>query len=154
MYSRNNRNSQSINIKTVLLFITSSFLYLMTGLIFLALELSGFISIRRDAIFIIWLFGFVAMIIFGLSYMFVSGLTRKKAFMNITMNYEYVFLNTGIIAFFIGFSGVIIYSTAKYFAVFGLALLMTAVALHIVNLAYSALPEKSKNQGEGFADKY
>ena len=153
MYNKNERHPNVLNIKTVLTFITTSFIYLLSGIIVLMADMLFGLGIRRDAIFIMWLFGFVAMIVFGLSYMFVSGFTRNKAFMNSTMRYEYIFLNIGIIAFFAGFSGLIGNSYGISMAGAGLILLMIAIILHILNLAFSVFSGNRNNiRDRGFSD--
>ena len=139
MYNRNVKHTNALNIGTVLAFITTSFLYLLTGIVILMGDILFNMGIRRDTIFIMWLFGFVSMIVFGLSYMFVSGFTRNKAFMNKTMKYEYILLNIGVITFFGGFADIVGSSISIEFAGTGLILLMIAIILHILNLAYSAL---------------
>ncbi len=153
MYNRNGKHPNVLNIKMVLIFITTSFIYLLSGIIILMVDMIFGLGIRRDAIFIMWLFGFVAMIVFGLSYMFVSGFTRNKAFMNSTMKYEYIFLNIGVITFFAGFSGIISADFTVDIAGTGLTLLIIAITLHICNLAFSAFSGNQNNMKErNFSD--
>ena len=148
MYNKNAKHSNVLNIKTVLIFITTSFIYLLSGIIILMIDMISGLGIRRDAIFIMWLFGFVAMIVFGLSYMFVSGFTRNKALMNSTMKYEYIFLNIGVITFFAGFSGIIAADFTLDIAGAGLMLLIIAITLHIFNIAFSAFSGNQNNTKE------
>ncbi len=120
--------------KWILRFMATSFVYLPAGLVLLLSEITGIFHVRSDAIFVLWLFGFVAMMVFGLSYMFVSGLTRKTASMNSTMSAEYIFLNLGIISFFIGYSGILEPSIGVYFASAGLTLLLLSALMHAANM--------------------
>ena len=77
-YNSHERRSHGVDTALVIRFIATSFIYLFAGLIFLTLNIAGILDLNRDAIFILWLFGFVAMIVFGLSYMFASGLISGK----------------------------------------------------------------------------
>lgn len=148
-------HKQGVDTSLVLKFIATSFLYLMAGLIFLAADIASLINMERDAIFILWLFGFVVMIIFGLSYMFASGLSRNSAMMNATENKEFILLNAGVIMFFAGFSGMIPAYAGRPVALCGLVLLMVSVALHIVNIVIAASSAGNGTSGKrAFRDDY
>lgn len=150
------RRALGVDTSLILMFIATSFLYLLVGLIFFALDLAGVLGMERDAIFVLWLFGFVAMIIFGLSYMFSSGLTRSSAFMNRTVSKEFVLINIGIIGFFSGFSGILPVSLGKPFALGGLASMILAVSLHLMNLVLVATSRRTatKVERQSFGDDY
>ena len=154
-YNSHDRRSQSVDISLVLRFIATSFVYLLAGLIFLILDLAGVLNLKHDAIFIFWLFGFVAMIVFGLSYMFSSGLARNKALINSTVSKEYFLLNLGIVAFFLGYSGTVPQFAGKPLAIFGLIALMVSVLLHLVNIIIIAKPKKAPSaEKRNFGDDY
>ncbi|MHB1439742.1 MAG: hypothetical protein ACYCSO_03240 [Cuniculiplasma sp.] len=149
------RRSTGVDISLVLRFIATSFMYLLAGLVLLTLNLAGILNLNRDAIFILWLFGFVAMIVFGLSYMFSSGLARSSAFINSTVSKEYILLNFGVVAFFIGFSGSVSQSAGKPIAITGLIAIMISVLLHLVNIMLISKPKKASTPKEkDFGDNY
>ncbi len=154
-YNPNKRQSLGVNTSIVLRFIATSFVYLLAGLIFLTLNLTEVLNLDRDAIFILWLFGFVAMIVFGLSYMFSSGLARSSALINSTVSKEYVLLNIGVVAFFIGFSGAVPQIAGKPLAIFGLIAIMVSVSFHLVNIILISKSRKVPAVEErGFGDDY
>ncbi|MCL5987909.1 MAG: hypothetical protein M1414_03270 [Candidatus Thermoplasmatota archaeon] len=151
----NQRKPAGIDIPVILRFIVTGFVYLLAGLIIFMLNLTGIISIRADAIFILWLFGFVAMMIFGLSYMFSSGLARNSATINSTIRKEYILLNAGVIIFFSGFSSLVPMPEGKYLAIAGLLLLMVSVLIHLVNSAMIAKGRKNDQGGKkSYKDDY
>ena len=154
-YNSHERRSTGVDTALVIRFIATSFIYLFAGLIFLTLNLAGIMDLNRDAIFILWLFGFVAMIVFGLSYMFASGLARSSAFINSTVSKEYILLNIGVVAFFTGFSGSVSQLVGKPLAITGLIAIMISVALHLANIILISRPKKTPTVREkGFGDDY
>lgn len=149
------RRSLGVDSTLVLRFIATSFAYLLAGLIFFLMNLTGVLNLERDAIFVLWLFGFVAMIIFGLSYMFSSGLSRSSALMNSTVKKEYGLLNLGVIGFFLGFSGVLPVIYGKPIALIGLLAIIVSVSLHLMNLVLVATAKKATNvEKQSFRDEY
>lgn len=149
------RRALGVDSTLVLRFIATSFAYLLAGLVIFLFNMLGALSLERDAIFVLWLFGFVAMIIFGLSYMFSSGLSRSSALMNSTVKKEYVLLNIGVIAFFLGFSGAIPPLYGKPVALAGLLAIIISVSLHLMNLVLVATTRKTTNvEKQTFQDNY
>lgn len=149
------RRALGVDTSLVLRFIATSFVYLLAGLVFMLLNLAGILSLERDAIFILWLMGFVSMIIFGLSYMFSSGLSRSSAYMNSTVKKEYLLLNTGIIVFFLGFSKILPSEIGHPAALIGLSAIIASVSLHLMNLALVATARRTTNvEKQGFRDEY
>lgn len=155
MHNHGERKQDSINIKYVLRFIAISFLYLLAGLIALISSIAQIIQITRDSIFILWFFGFVTMIIFGLSYMFVSGLSRSKAFVGKSINFEFFALNTGVILFFLSFNLQSFYSSLKPLILLGLFLILISVLAHVFNIIYMVkgkekIAKKKSSQSEDY----
>lgn len=149
------RRALGVDTSLVLRFIATSFAYLLAGLIFLLLDLLGILGLERDAIFIMWLIGFVSMIIFGLSYMFSSGLSRSSAHMNGTVKTEYAILNIGIVAFFLGFSGALPSFMGRPLALAGLLAIIVSVSLHLMNLVLvAALRKPTSLEKQSFQDDY
>lgn len=154
-HSYASRRAIGVDTSLVIRFIATSFVYLLAGLVLFLFNLLGVLNLERDAIFVLWLFGFVSMIVFGLSYMFSSGLSRNGALMNRTVTKEFYLLNIGIISFFMGFSGVLPLAIGKPFAMFGLILVIVSVILHLMNLVLVAIPRKTtKVENQSFQDDY
>ncbi len=149
------RRTVGVDVSLVLRFIATSFIYLLAGLLIFAMNLLGLLNLDRDAIFVLWLFGCVVMIIFGLSYMFSSGLARNSAMINSTVPAEYLLLNAGVIAFFVGFSGALSSAIGKPIAVAGLAAIMISVLVHLVNIVLIMVSKRTQNaHKQGFGDEY
>ncbi len=139
----------------ILRFIATSFAYLLAGLVIFLFNLLLNMNLQRDAIFVLWLFGFVAMIIFGLSYMFSAGLSRSTVLISSTVKKEYVLLNFGVITFFLGFSGVLPLAYGKPFAIAGLLAIIISVSLHLMNLILAATARKSASaEKHTYQDNY
>ncbi|MHB1708624.1 MAG: hypothetical protein ACYCT2_04020 [Thermoplasmataceae archaeon] len=154
-YRSGERRASGINPALVLKFIATSFVYLLAGLLLFLLDILGILIKNRDSVFVLWLFGFVAMIIFGLSYMFSSGLARSSARINATVNVEYVLLNMGVILFFSGFSGIISVQFGKPLAITGLIAIIIAVILHLANLIMVSMPKGGTHtERRSFEDEY
>ena len=153
--SQSSRRIQGVNPMLVLRFIATSFAYLLAGLVIFLFNMLLNLNLQRDAIFVLWLFGFVAMIIFGLSYMFSSGLSRSSVLINSTIKKEYVLLNFGVVTFFTGFSGALPLAYGKPFALAGLLAIIISVSLHLMNLILAATARKSASaEKHAYQDNY
>ncbi|MDE1870734.1 MAG: hypothetical protein KGI06_00655 [Candidatus Micrarchaeota archaeon] len=128
--------------KMVRLYIATGFLYFVIGTILLAFNLSGAITVSRDPIFILLLYGFVTQLIFGVSYIFVPGVSRHSGANYKVIIAEYVLLNAGIIAF-----EVVALTGQKEAVVIlgGLIVMIVAVLLHAVNIWRTIIGRKSGN---------
>jgi hypothetical protein len=121
------------------LYIATGFLYFVIGTILLALEISGMIPVGRDPIFILLLYGFVTQLIFGVSYIFVPGVSRHSGTSYKTIIVEYALLNAGIIAF----ESVVLTSQKDILVLsFGLAVLIVAVIMHAANIWKTIIGKK------------
>ncbi len=128
--------------KMVRLYIATGFLYFTIGTILLALNISNLVSIDRDPIFILLLYGFVTQLIFGVSYIFVPGVSRHGGASYKTIMLEYVLLNVGIIAFeSVALTG----QKEIILLIAGLAALIIAVLVHAINILRTIIGRKSKN---------
>jgi hypothetical protein len=123
------------------IYIATGFLYFIIGTILLALNLSNLIAINRDPIFILLLYGFVAQLIFGVSYIFVPGVSRHSGTDYRIIIAEYILLNIGIIAF-----EIVALSGQKDVAVLitGLIVLIVAVLLHATNIWRTIIGRENK----------
>ncbi|MDE1833301.1 MAG: hypothetical protein KGH58_02680 [Candidatus Micrarchaeota archaeon] len=117
--------------RMVRLYIATGFLYFVAGTVLLALNLSNLVAVDRDPIFVLLLYGFVTQLIFGVSYIFVPGVARHSGADYRTIIAEYIFLNTGVIAFeAVALTG----QKEVAVAALGLAALIAAVILHAANI--------------------
>ncbi|EQD51237.1 conserved hypothetical protein, membrane [mine drainage metagenome] len=128
--------------KMVRLYIATGFLYFIIGTVLLALSMSGMVAISKDPIFILLLYGFVTQLIFGVSYIFVPGVSRHSGTSYKNIIAEYILLNAGIIAF----EGVAL-TGQKDIAVLivGLVALVVAVLLHAINIWRTIIGKKNRN---------
>lgn len=121
------------------LYIATGFLYFVVGTILLALEISGMIPVGRDPIFILLLYGFVTQLIFGVSYIFVPGVSRHSGTNYKMIIVEYALLNAGIIAF----ESVALTSQKDVLVLFfGLVVLLVAVIMHAANIWKTIIGKK------------
>ena len=125
--------------KMTRLYIATGFLYLVIGTVLLSLNLTGIITINRDPIFVLLLYGFVAQLIFGISYIFVPGVSRSSGANYRNIIIEYAILNLGIIAF-----EAVALTNYKDAVIFGAGLiaLIIAVLLHAINILRMIIGKK------------
>lgn len=118
--------------KMVRLYITTGFVYFIIGTILLGLNITSIISINRDPIFILLLYGFVTQLIFGVSYIFVPGVSKHAGASYKIIILEYLLLNFGIITF----ESIALASlhNISFILIFGLVSLIFAVILHAFNI--------------------
>ncbi len=124
------------------LYIATGFLYFVIGTFLLAFNLSGVLATGRDPIFILLLYGFVTQLIFGVSYIFVPGVSRHSGASYNSIIIEYILLNAGVIAF-----EAVALTNQKYtpVLVIGLVALVIAVILHAANIWRTIIGRKSAN---------
>ena len=128
--------------KMVRLYIATGFLYFVIGTILLAFSLSGTVAVDRDPIFILLLYGFVTQLIFGVSYIFVPGVSRHSGANYKAIAAEYILLNAGIIAF----EGIALTGQKDAAVILGgLMAMIVAVLLHAANIWRTIIGRKSGN---------
>ena len=86
--------------RMVRLFIATGFAYLIIATVLLALNINGIIKLDNDPIFMLALYGFVTQVIFGVSYIFVPGVSHTRYASYKSTAVEYTLLNAGIITLF------------------------------------------------------
>ena len=91
-----------VYIKLNLVYTTKAFLYLLAGLFATMLSYLSFLSINHDSIYILWLFGFVVSMVFGITNIMIPSYGNKKEFRSSVVTIEIILLNTGTIVTFIG----------------------------------------------------
>ena len=130
--------------RMVRLFIATGFVYLIIATVLLALNINGIIKLDNDPIFMLALYGFVTQVIFGVSYIFVPGVSHTRYASYKSNAVEYTLLNAGIITLI--FSMLILRSGTLALA--GASALILSVLIHAANMWYIALPKKiTRNNG-------
>ena len=124
--------------RMVRLFIATGFVYLIIATVLLALNINGIIKLDNDPIFMLALYGFVTQVIFGVSYIFVPGVSHTRYASYKSNAVEYTLLNAGIITLI--FSMLILGSGTLALA--GASALILSVLIHAANMWYIALPKK------------
>ena len=124
--------------RMVRLFIATGFVYLIIATVLLALNINGIIKLDNDPIFMLALYGFVTQVIFGVSYIFVPGVSHTRYASYKSNAVEYTLLNAGIITLI--FSMLILRSGTLALA--GASALILSVLIHAANMWYIALPKK------------
>ena len=128
--------------KMVRLYIATGFLYFVIGTMLLAFSLTGAAAVDRDPIFILLLYGFVTQLIFGVSYIFLPGVSRNSGANYKVIAAEYVLLNAGIIAF----EGIALTGQKDAAVILGgLMAMIVAVLLHAVNIWRTIIGRKNRN---------
>ncbi len=88
-------------IKLNLIYTMEAFLYLLAGLVAMILSFLPFSNLNRDAIYILWLFGFVGSMVFGITNIMIPSYGNRKEFKRSLIVSEIILLNTGTIAAFV-----------------------------------------------------
>ncbi|MCL4404685.1 MAG: hypothetical protein M1544_02535 [Candidatus Marsarchaeota archaeon] len=114
-------------------YIAIAFVYLLVGTLILAADLAGVIKMEHDPIFVLELYGFVSMIIFGLSYIFAPGLSHSVFANYKSVVVELATFNIGIILVFLSMSG-LFGPVSSAVMLPALLLLVLGVLIHIANI--------------------
>ena len=122
-------------IKLNLIYTMEAFLYLLAGLVAMILSFLPFSNLNRDAIYILWLFGFVGSMVFGITNIMIPSYGNRKEFKRSLIVSEIILLNTGTIAAFVGLNDYL----GVYLVYSGLILLVIATSIHVVDLSSTRL---------------
>ena len=116
-------------------YVKASITYLAVGGTILLLTFSHLLPFNLTAFYFMQLYGFVAMMIFGLSYLFVPSFAHAFLHSLRLARLQFWVMNVGIIGMTITFSGLIPYNPNISFATLGfLVILLLAVYIHVFNL--------------------
>jgi len=115
--------------------VKASLIYLVAGGTLLLLTFGHVLSFEMTAFYFMQLYGFVAMMIFGLSYLFVPSFAHAFLHSLRLAKIQFWLMNIGIIGMTIVFSGMLPYSSDAKFLVLGsLSSLVVALYMHFYNL--------------------
>ena len=116
-------------------YVKASLTYLAAGGTLLLLTFSHLIPFALTAFYFMQLYGFVAMMIFGLSYLFVPSFAHAFLHSLRLARLQFWLMNIGVIGMTVVFSGLIPYDPNIRFATVGfLTVLVIAVYIHAYNL--------------------
>jgi len=116
-------------------YVKASLLYLAGGVTLLLLTFSHVIPFDLSGFYFMQLYGFVAMMIFGLSYLFVPSFAHSFLHSMRLARLQLWLMNIGVIGTAVVFSGLIPYNpTIRYVTVGFLLVLVIAVYVHVFNL--------------------
>jgi heme/copper-type cytochrome/quinol oxidase subunit 1 len=85
----------------------ASVLYLAAGSTLILLTFAGLLAVFDQRILFHALYGFVAMMIFGVSYLFIPAFSHKTLYSLTLAQWQFWLFNIGTIGLVIGFSGLI-----------------------------------------------
>jgi len=116
-------------------YVKASLIYLVAGGTLLLLTFSRIVSFEMTAFYFMQLYGFVAMMIFGLSYLFVPSFAHAFLHSLRLAKTQFWLMNIGVIGMTSAFSGMLPYGADGRFLVLGsLSLLVLALYMHFYNL--------------------
>lgn len=116
-------------------YVKASLIYLTSGGTLLVLTFAHMLSFDMSAFYFMQLYGFVAMMIFGLSYLFVPSFSHAFLYSLRLARMQFWLMNVGVIGMTASFSGLIPYNPNTTYLVIGsLVVLVLALYLHAYNL--------------------
>jgi hypothetical protein len=125
----------AVVIQLSLKYVKASLTYLAVGATLLLLTFSHLLPFDMTAFYFMQLYGFVAMMIFGLSYLFVPSFAHAFLHSLRLARLQFRLMNIGVIGMTSAFSGLIPYNPNMKFAIIGfLLILVLALYIHVYNL--------------------
>ena len=116
-------------------YVKASLIYLAAGGTLLLLTFAHALPFDMTAFYFMQLYGFVAMMIFGLSYLFVPSFAHAFLHSLRLAKLQFWIMNFGIIGMTTAFSGLIPYNLdIRYVVVGSLVVLVLALYMHVYNL--------------------
>ncbi len=116
-------------------YVKASLTYLAVGGTLLLLTFSHLIAFDLTAFYFMQLYGFVAMMIFGLSYLFVPSFSHAFLHNLQLAKIQFWLMNIGVIGMTVLFSGLLPYNfNIRFLAVGSLITLTLGLYIHVYNL--------------------
>lgn len=127
--------SAAVVMQLSLRYVKASLLYLLAGATLMLLTFTRVLQFEMTAFYFMQLYGFVAMMVFGLSYLFVPSFAHAFLHSLRLAKVQFWLMNIGVIGLTISFSGMIPFNPNLRFLVVGSLLTQTvALYLHVYNL--------------------
>jgi hypothetical protein len=116
-------------------YVKASLVYLVAGGSLLLTTFTHALAIDMTAFYFMQLYGFVAMMIFGLSYLFVPSFSHAFLHSLKLAKVQFWLMNLGVVALSASFSGLLPYTASLKFIIVGsIGILVLALCLHAYNL--------------------
>ena len=116
-------------------YVKASLVYLVVGGSLLLATFTHAIAFEMSAFYFMQLYGFVAMMIFGLSYLFVPSFSHAFLHSLKLAKLQFWLMNLGVIGLTVSFSGLMPYTeNLKFIVVGSLIIQVVALYLHAYNL--------------------
>lgn len=112
----------------------ASVLYLAVGSSLILLTFAGVLQFSISAFYFMELYGFVAMMIFGVSYLFIPAFAHKTLYSLTLAQWQFWLFNIGTIGLVIGFSGLIDGDIVRVIQIESIMVQVAAVYLHAYNI--------------------
>jgi len=122
----------SIVMSLTLKYVRASLLYLAIGTTFVALSMLSILPFSLTAFYFMQLYGFVANMVIGLSYLFIPSFSRNYLYSLGAAKAHFLLSNSAVILLTISFSGII--DLPKIIPGISLAVLAFSVYLHVFNV--------------------
>jgi hypothetical protein len=116
-------------------YVKARLIYLVAGGTLLLLTFGHVLPFEMTAFYFMQLYGFVAMMIFGLSYLFVPSFAHAFLHSLRLAEIQFWMMNIGVIGMTTAFSGLLPYgSDIGFLVISSLSLLVIALYMHFYNL--------------------
>jgi len=120
-------------------YVTASLVYLAVGVTVLLLTFTHLISFDLTGFYFLQLYGFVATMIFGLSYLFVPSFSHAYLHSMRLAKLQFWLMNIGVVGMATVFGGMLPYDpNLKYLTIGFLLVLVVAVYIHVYNVWMTA----------------
>lgn len=126
--------SAAVVMRLALNYVRASLVYMVVGLVLIWMSLAGIFPVSQNSFFFMQLYGFVAMMIFGVSYLFVPAFAHTILYSLRLAKTQFWFANLGVVLLTISLSARI--TGSLFQAVLNSAMLieLLAVVLHALNI--------------------
>jgi hypothetical protein len=112
----------------------ASVLYLAAGSTLVLLGFLGILQFSMFAFYFMELYGFVAMMIIGVSYLFIPAFSHKTLYSLALANWQFWLFNIGTIGMVIGFSGLLEGDVVRVITIESVMVQVVAIYLHTYNI--------------------
>ena len=116
-------------------YVRASLLYLLAGATLMLLTISHVLAFEMTAFYFMQLYGFVAMMIFGLSYLFVPSFAHAFLHSLRLAKLQFWLMNIGVLGLTASFSGLLPYTSyLEPFVIGSILVQVVALYMHAYNL--------------------
>jgi hypothetical protein len=112
----------------------ASMLYLATSSTLILLTFLGLLQFSISAFYFMELYGFVAMMIFGVSYLFIPAFSHRTLYSLSIAHLQFWLFNVGALGMVIGFSGSIDATIVRVAQIESIMVQVVAIYLHAYNI--------------------